>query len=232
MACVLCDNYLLAGPCPWCEATKGGGDPAALRAENDRLRGRVAELEAALKPFAGYAERWAAGWPDATEVHAPSASPGPVITLGDCRRAAELLAPAADDPGDGERPQHREATMRTGRKVYVAGPYTKPDPCVNTHNAIRAAEELWDAGFVPFVPHLTHLWHTVSPRPYEDWLAYDLHWLQGCDALLRLPGESSGADKEVAYARTRGIRVVHSIAELTDPGDLWRELGGESGEGG
>lgn len=102
-------------------------------------------------------------------------------------------------------------------KVYVAGPYSKPDPCVNTHDAIRVGSLLWDRGYTPFVPHLTHLWHTVAPRPYIDWLAYDLVWLAACDVLLRLPGESSGADLEIEFAKERGIHVVHSFHEL----DVW-----------
>lgn len=104
--------------------------------------------------------------------------------------------------------------MNTGRMVYVAGPYTKPDPCVNTRAAILVGEELWKAGFIPFVPHLTHLWHTVSPRPYQDWLDYDMHWLRVCHALLRFPGESSGADKEVAEAHRLGIPVFYSVADV------------------
>lgn len=99
-------------------------------------------------------------------------------------------------------------------KVYVAGPYTKPDPCANTNKAIAIGNELWDRGFTPYVPHLTHFWHTVSPRPYEDWLAFDLVWLAECDVLLRFPGESSGADKEVVFAQGRSIPVVYSIDEL------------------
>ncbi|MGI8793389.1 MAG: hypothetical protein ACR2H3_09460 [Acidimicrobiales bacterium] len=44
--------------------------------------------------------------------------------------------------------------------VYIATPYSNPDPEENTHNAILAANELVEAGLVtPHVPHLTHLWH-------------------------------------------------------------------------
>ncbi len=96
-------------------------------------------------------------------------------------------------------------------KVYVAGPYTKPDPCINTHNAIQAGEALWAAGLVPFVPHLTHFWHTMAPHPYQDWLEYDIEWLLMCDVVLRLPGESSGADVEVKIAQERGIPVFDSL---------------------
>lgn len=35
-----------------------------------------------------------------------------------------------------------------------------------------------------------------------------------CDAVLRLPGESRGADQDVAIARERGIAVYHSLEEI------------------
>jgi hypothetical protein len=104
--------------------------------------------------------------------------------------------------------------MKRRLRVYIAGPYTRPDPCANTHRAIAAADRLWDAGFIPFVPHLSHFWHTMSPRPYEDWLAYDLEWLRCCDVVLRLSGESSGADREVREAEALGIPVYHSVEGL------------------
>lgn len=105
--------------------------------------------------------------------------------------------------------------MRTIR-IYLAGPYTKPDPCANTHAAIRMADAVADRGYVPFVPHLTHLWHTVSPKPYPFWLDQDMHWLRVCDVVLRFGGESSGADAEVAEAKRLGIPVVCSLDELEE----------------
>jgi hypothetical protein len=57
------------------------------------------------------------------------------------------------------------------------------------------------------VPHLTHLWHTMSPKPDQFWLDYDLHWLRHCDCVLRLPGESSGADKEEQVALGMALRI-------------------------
>lgn len=99
-------------------------------------------------------------------------------------------------------------------KVYVAGPYSKPDPCINTHRAILAGQRLWDAGYAPFVPHLTHFWHTILPQPYETWLEMDAEWITSCAVMLRLPGESPGADKEVSLAVSLGISVVNSVEEL------------------
>lgn len=106
--------------------------------------------------------------------------------------------------------------MSAKLKVYVAGPYTRPDPCANTHRAIHVGQKLWDLGYCPFVPHLTHFWHTMIPNPYETWLAMDLEWLEKCDVMLRLDGESSGADKEEAYAKVRKIPVVRSVEELCE----------------
>ena len=100
-------------------------------------------------------------------------------------------------------------------RVYVAAPYTA-DPEACTARAIEVGCELLDAGQAPFVPHLSHFWETLyGSRPYEDWLRIDLAWLAVADVVLRLPGESPGADREVAEAHRLGIPVVHSIAEVT-----------------
>jgi len=101
-------------------------------------------------------------------------------------------------------------------KVYVAGPYTKGDVVVNTRSAILAADALLEAGHHPYVPHLSHFWHLVAPRPYQDWLDLDLVWLRECDAVVRIPGESSGADMETAEARRLSIPVFGSVAELLE----------------
>ena len=100
------------------------------------------------------------------------------------------------------------------KKIYIAGPYTKGDVAVNVRNALSAANYLADKGFAPYVPHLTHFWHTVFPRPYEFWLELDNQYLLCCDAVLRLPGESSGADKEVSLALGSGIPVFYGFDDL------------------
>lgn len=99
-------------------------------------------------------------------------------------------------------------------KIYIAGPYTKGDVAVNVRNAILAAEEVSKRGHVPFIPHLTHFWHLVSPHEYQFWLHQDIHWLKACDAVLRLPGESSGADKEVDIAIKLGMPVYYTIDDI------------------
>jgi hypothetical protein len=100
-------------------------------------------------------------------------------------------------------------------RVYVAGPYTTGDVAVNVRKAYKAANRLADLGFAPFVPHATHFWHMLFPRPYEFWLDLDNEFLPCCAAVLRLPGKSTGADKEVALAQKLRIPVFTRIDELT-----------------
>lgn len=92
-------------------------------------------------------------------------------------------------------------------KVYIASPYTKGDIAVNVKAQLDAAHELMNKGYAPFAPLLCHFQHLVHPRPYEDWFACDIEWVKSCDILVRLPGESAGADKEVALAKELGITV-------------------------
>lgn len=99
-------------------------------------------------------------------------------------------------------------------KVYVAGPYSTGDVAVNVRKAYDVANELADRGFAPFVPHATHFWHLLHPRPYQFWLELDKEFLLCCDALLRIPGVSNGADREEALAVARGIPVFADILTL------------------
>ena len=97
--------------------------------------------------------------------------------------------------------------------VFISAPYTKGDVGENVNKAICAADALADAGLIPFVPHLTHLWHLIIPQDIDFWYKYDLAWLDKCDCLVRLNGESAGADNEVEYARKHGKPVFYSVHE-------------------
>jgi hypothetical protein len=99
-------------------------------------------------------------------------------------------------------------------KIYIAGPYSIGDVAINVHNAIVAGNAVANLGHTPFIPHLTHFWHLQISHEYEFWMKQDSEWLKVCDALLRLPGESSGADREVADAKKLGIPVYYSLAEI------------------
>jgi len=98
--------------------------------------------------------------------------------------------------------------------IYIAGPYTKGDVALNVRNAIDAGDTLLEKGYIPFVPHLSHFWHFISPKTHREWLEIDKAILERCDALLRLEGESAGADEEVNHARQLGIDIYWSIKDL------------------
>lgn len=98
------------------------------------------------------------------------------------------------------------------RRIYVAGPYTKGDVALNVRAAILAGDDLISAGFFPFIPHLSHFQHLLRPRQYEDWMKIDLEWLCWCNALLRLPGESAGADRECIQADALGMPIFYGSA--------------------
>lgn len=103
-------------------------------------------------------------------------------------------------------------------RVYVAGPYSAdPDGC--TRAAITVGDQLADAGYAPYVPHLSHFWDAQHPRGYEQWMALHLPWVEAADVVLRIPGVSAGADREVTHARRCGVPVVYSVAEL----EAWRQ---------
>jgi hypothetical protein len=100
-------------------------------------------------------------------------------------------------------------------RVYIAGPYTG-DEEKNVNEAIAFGEVVANRGFIPFIPHLNHYWDKQYVHDYEFWMNQDLQWLAMCDVLLRMPGQSSGADREVAAAILSGKPVAYSLQELKD----------------
>ncbi len=101
------------------------------------------------------------------------------------------------------------------RRVYVAGPLETQGFLIDhVRNAIDAGDRLLNAGFAPYIPHITVLWGLVHSHPYQEWIDLDLEWLAVCDYLLRLPGESNGADIEVRFALEHNIPVYYSLEEL------------------
>lgn len=98
------------------------------------------------------------------------------------------------------------------RYVYVAGPISKGNQFANVRDALVAGARLRAAGFAVFIPHRSALDEMAcGPAPYEAWMAEDFAWIERCDALVRLPGESSGSDREVEHARARGLPVFLGV---------------------
>jgi hypothetical protein len=109
-----------------------------------------------------------------------------------------------------------QMTSNSPRTVYIASPYSIGDAAVNVRVQIDAANELMDKGFIPYAPLMSHFHHFVHPRSHAEWMRIDLVWVSMCDCLLRLPGESDGADREVRYAESLGKPVFYGIKELME----------------
>jgi Rieske Fe-S protein len=98
------------------------------------------------------------------------------------------------------------------KRVYIAGPITKGDRSHNVAQATSLMQQLLNAGYAPFCPHLGCLVPWDEQVPYEAWMEWCLAYLETCSLLIRLPGDSSGADREVAFAREKGIPVVFGLS--------------------
>jgi hypothetical protein len=108
--------------------------------------------------------------------------------------------------------------------IYLAGPYTHPDPVENTHRAIKAGMGLWETGKVAvIIPHLSLAAHLVAPRDLDYWYAFDIDQLAHCQALYQLDGPSRGVEREVAYAREHRIPVFgeNERDQLLTWADAW-----------
>lgn len=107
--------------------------------------------------------------------------------------------------------------------VYLAGPCTVLAIGSSSHllNAVSVADKLLDCGFTPLVPNaLTHIWQMIAFRDRATWLAYAAQLMRRCDAVLRLEGESEGADREVELARELGIPVYDSVTQMAELIDM------------
>jgi nucleoside 2-deoxyribosyltransferase len=99
--------------------------------------------------------------------------------------------------------------MNRHPRIYLAGPIGH-DPMKTARNSLDAimyAEQLALLGANVFVPHMTLPWQQIYPKSYEQMMTYDFEWIDVCDAIVRFPGDSPGAEREVAYAKTIDIPV-------------------------
>ena len=112
--------------------------------------------------------------------------------------------------------------------ILIAGPYrsgTNDDPVRMAENLARleeAALPLFKKGHVPMIGEWVALpiWHKAGGQTVGDALYEEiLHPTAGrllahCNAVLRLPGASKGADNDVAIANARGIPVYTNINDV------------------
>lgn len=107
-------------------------------------------------------------------------------------------------------------TKKELKYVYVAGPMSKGDLIGHVRAAMVAGDKIIAAGGMPYLPQVSIIWELASPKAYEHWMEMDFAWIERCDCLVRLPGESSGADREVVHARSLGKPVFFGVDAYLD----------------
>lgn len=117
------------------------------------------------------------------------------------------------------------ADMTKPLLILIAGPYrsgTNGDPDLIARNLARLEEAsgpLFRLGHVPMIGEWVALpiLRTLDPSHADggDVMYETAHrLLQHCDAVLRLPGESTGADKDVEIAEQLGLPVYRTLEEV------------------
>ena len=112
--------------------------------------------------------------------------------------------------------------------ILIAGPYrsgTGDDPALMAANLERLEEVAWPlfrAGHLPMIGEwvaLPVLASAGEPDPLGPLAAQVMYpaaerLRARCAAVLRLPGESTGADQDVAIARERGLPVYFRLEDV------------------
>lgn len=118
--------------------------------------------------------------------------------------------------------------MMRPQMILIAGPYrsgTGDDPVLLRRNLDRLEEAAWPifrAGHLPVIGEWVALpvLASAGATGLQDPLAAEVMYptaqrlLQHCDAVLRLPGASTGADQDVAIARDRGLPVYTRLEDV------------------
>jgi hypothetical protein len=112
--------------------------------------------------------------------------------------------------------------------ILIAGPYrsgTNDDPELMKKNLNRlesVALPLFRLGHIPMIGEwvalpLLHLAGSKKPgdEAYEEILyPVSKRLLTKCDAVLRLEGESKGADEDVRIAKERGLKIYYRLEDV------------------
>jgi hypothetical protein len=124
--------------------------------------------------------------------------------------------------------QNGERNMNKRMMILIAGPYrsgTGDDPQKMAENLRRLEEASWpifQAGHIPMIGEWVALpiWNVAGGKEVGDALYEEIlhptagRLIERCDAILRLAGDSKGADNDVKLAKERGIPVYYCAEDL------------------
>ena len=112
--------------------------------------------------------------------------------------------------------------------ILIAGPYrsgTNDDPALIAKNLNRLesfALPIYEAGHIPMIgewvalPIIKQAGSSSLGDPIAEQYLYPVasRLLERCDAVLRIEGQSKGADEDVRLARERGLPVYSRVEEI------------------
>jgi hypothetical protein len=112
--------------------------------------------------------------------------------------------------------------------ILIAGPYrsgTNDDPRLIAQNLDRLesfASAVYNAGHIPMIgewvalPLMKQAGSTQLGDAISEQYLYPVasRLLERCDAVLRIPGASKGADQDVRIARERGLKVYERLEDV------------------
>lgn len=117
-------------------------------------------------------------------------------------------------------------------RVYISGAIRKGNLADNIKRACDVGRAFAKLGYAIMVPHLSCYFDCECPEAYccgsqpqaenslnaVEWLAIDLAWVEVSDIVIRINGESEGADREVEHAEMLGIPVfyVDGVEDVSD----------------
>ncbi|NDV43859.1 DUF4406 domain-containing protein [Muricauda sp. 40Bstr401] len=114
--------------------------------------------------------------------------------------------------------------------ILIAGPYrsgTQNDPILIKRNMDRLEAQalpIFRKGHVPMIGEwaANPLIELAGSKEVGDGIFQQIQYpvahrlLRKCDAILRIEGESVGADKDVELAKSLGLKVYYDINEIPD----------------
>lgn len=112
--------------------------------------------------------------------------------------------------------------------ILIAGPYrsgTNDDPALiqkNMGNLESVALPIFRKGHIPIIGEwiALPLMHLAGSKQIGDTIWDEMQYpiahgiLPKCDAVLRIPGNSKGADQDVEIARKLGLKIFYDINDI------------------
>jgi hypothetical protein len=112
--------------------------------------------------------------------------------------------------------------------ILIAGPYrsgTNDDPKLinkNLDNLEAMALPIFNKGHIPIIGEwiALPLMKLAGSEKIGDKVWDEIQYpvahklLRKCDAVLRIPGASNGADQDIAIAKSLGLKIFYSLDEI------------------